>query len=103
MGQAHPVYKIPGQHLGHPALLDESCHPPDISTKLLQGKEFVFKRGCLLGPKATRPLKPSSGAAMAAETDEAEERGKRPRRAPSGPAPGVLDRVLRELPGRGRS
>ena len=34
---------------------DESCHPPHIQTKLLQGKVYVFKRGRLLGLRAVLP------------------------------------------------
>ena len=35
--------------------IDESFHPPDITTKPLQGKECVFKRGA---PWASRSLRP---------------------------------------------
>ena len=63
----------------------------------------MFKWGCFLDLKQGKELtKPSSGSAPAAETGEAEEKGKRPRRAPSGPPPGTWDRALRELLGRGR-
>ena len=77
-----------------------SFHTPDISTKPLQGKDFVFKRP--LGLEVTPPAKPSSGAAPAANAGEAEGKAGRPQRAPSGPATGTRDRALGELPGRGR-
>ena len=83
--------------------IDESFHPPDILTKLLQGKEHVFKRGRLLGPRAVPPVKPSSGAtATAAGANGAEDKGDRPHHAPSGPAPGTWGRAAERLLGRGR-
>ena len=69
--------------------IDESSHPPIILAKSLQGKEFMFKRGHLLGLKPTPPAKSGAGAASAAEADEGKERGVHPRRAPSGSAPGT--------------
>ena len=41
--------------------INKSCHPAGVLTKLLQGKEYAFKRGRLLGLRA----KPSSSAAVA--------------------------------------
>ena len=40
--------------------IDEGCHPADILTKPLQGKEFEFKRGRLLRLRVTPSTKPSS-------------------------------------------
>ena len=75
--------------------IDESSHPPGILTKPLKGIEFVFKRGRLLGLKDTSPAKSSPGAGPVTEAIEAKEKGVRPRRAPSGPAPGIWDWALR--------
>ena len=81
---------------------DGSCQPPETLPKPLQGKEFVFKRGRLLGFKPTPPAKPGSGAAPEVVADEAKEMSLRPRRALLGSAPGSWGRTLKELPGRGR-
>ena len=35
--------------------IDEGCHPDDILTKPLQGREVAFKRGRLLGLRAVPP------------------------------------------------
>ena len=51
---------------------DEGCYPADILTKPLQGKEFKFKRGRLLGHRA-RPGRPRGRALT-----------RTPRRAPAG-------------------
>ena len=40
--------------------------PPDISTKPLQGRKLVFKRGRLLGLMFAPPARPNSGAAAEA-------------------------------------
>ena len=83
-------------------LLDESCHPPGILTKPLQGKEYVFKRGRLLGLRVVPPAKPSSGAATATSASGAEGKADRARRAPSDPAPETWGRAVGRLLGQGR-
>ena len=75
--------------------IDGSCHPPNIITKPLQAKEFMSKRGRLLGLKATPAVKPRDDAAPAAAVGKAEVK------AP-GPSPGTWGGALKWLPGQGR-
>ena len=82
--------------------IDESLQPLGILTKPLQGKEYVFKRGRLLGPRAVPPARPSSGATTATGASGAEGKADRARRAPSDLAPGTCGRALGRLLGRGR-
>ena len=82
--------------------IDESFHPADILTKPLQGREFVFKRGRLLGLKAVPPAKPSSSAAVATGVGSVEGRADQDRCHPHGPAPGTWSRALERLLGRER-
>ena len=70
--------------------VDETFHQPGIMTKPLQEMKFVFKRGRLLGLKATPPAKLCAIDAPAAEAGEARGKVVRPRRAPSSPAPGTF-------------
>ena len=44
----------------------EAFHNTNILTKPLQGEEFIYKRGRLLGPEVTPPARPS-GHAQAAD------------------------------------
>ena len=59
---------------------DENSHPPGIMTKPLQGKKIVFKRGRLLSPKVTPPVKSDAGAAPAVAAGKAKEKDERPPR-----------------------
>ena len=55
-------------------------------TKPPQGKGCVLKRGRLLGLKVVPPVRPGSDTASAADAGEADDKGDRPRRAPSRPS-----------------
>ena len=44
---------------------NEGCHPADILTRPLQGKEYAFKRGRLLGLRVVPPAELSYDAAVA--------------------------------------
>ena len=68
-------------------IIDEGCHPADILTKPLHEKEFEFKRGRLLGPRATPPTRPSPDAGATANANRTEDgagctRGARPDSSP---------------------
>ena len=81
--------------------VDQSCHPADILTKPLQGKEFEFKRARLLGLRAVPPTRPSPGSGPSARVGEPEAEADRVRGAPPGPAPGRWSRAVGRLLGLG--
>lgn len=81
--------------------LDEGCHPADILTKPLQGKEFASKQERLLGLRVAPPAKLSSSAAAAVSASGAEGETDRVRCTPPGSAPGTWSRAAGRLLGRG--
>ena len=82
--------------------IDEGCHPADILTKPLQGKEFAFKRGRLLELRFAPPTKLDSRAVAVVSDSGAESETDRARCAPPGSAPGTWSRAVEGLFARGR-
>ena len=85
-----------------PEKTDEGCHPVEILTKPLQGKEFEFKRGRLVGPRFTPPARPSSNLDATTSASGPESEDGRVRGAPPGSAPGTWSRAAGRLLSRGR-
>ena len=69
--------------------ISESCHPADILTKPLQGKECAFKRGRLLGIRVAPPAKPGSSKAAATGAGGTKGKAGHARCPPPAPAPGT--------------
>ena len=67
--------------------IDEGCHPAEILTKTLQGKEFGFKRRRLLELRATPPTRPSSSVGATANACGPEGEAGRARDALPGQLP----------------
>ena len=82
--------------------INEGCHPAGIPTKPLQGKEFEFKRGRLLGLRVTLHARPSYGVGVTADASGPVGENSRARGALPDSAPGTWSRVVERLLGRGR-